>query len=220
MDSTSLKDYYYVLGIEPESSTKEIKKAYHRLALQYHPDKNPSYSECTRFKTILEAYENLSMMHRESSMIRDITSGEYYQKEFHRVPQLAQSNQRELTKPYPSLEDFGWHDPQDIHPEAYGNSENSFNKSDGRDIGARREEIARGLDPEPQFCLRYERFDGYDDSASPIQQVNITRSNFELKQLSPLRALLFFARSKALECVVGKLGQESGYVERSIDSTG
>lgn len=56
------RDYYEVLGISRSSSAGEIKKAYRRLALKYHPDRNPSNrDEATdNFKEISEAYEVLS----------------------------------------------------------------------------------------------------------------------------------------------------------------
>lgn len=55
------KDYYQILGIHPSSSAIEIKKKYRRLALKYHPDKNPGDPIAeTVFKEIAEAYEILS----------------------------------------------------------------------------------------------------------------------------------------------------------------
>ncbi len=55
------KDYYQVLGVEKKSSEKEIKKAFRRLARQYHPDVNPDNPQAEeRFKEINEAYEVLS----------------------------------------------------------------------------------------------------------------------------------------------------------------
>lgn len=55
------KDYYKVLGVNPDASEKEIKSAYRRLARKYHPDVNPNDPQAEeRFKEINEAYEVLS----------------------------------------------------------------------------------------------------------------------------------------------------------------
>ena len=54
------KDYYQVLGLEKKVSGAEIKKAYRKLALKWHPDKNKSAEAEKRFKEINQAYEVLS----------------------------------------------------------------------------------------------------------------------------------------------------------------
>ncbi|XP_043940483.1 dnaJ homolog subfamily B member 1 [Protopterus annectens] len=54
------KDYYKILGIQKGSSDEEIKKAYRKQALKYHPDKNKSPGAEEKFKEIAEAYDVLS----------------------------------------------------------------------------------------------------------------------------------------------------------------
>ncbi|UYZ62420.1 J domain-containing protein [Hymenobacter weizhouensis] len=55
------KDYYQTLGVEKNATTDQIKKAYRKLARQYHPDVNPNNPEAERkFKEINEAHEVLS----------------------------------------------------------------------------------------------------------------------------------------------------------------
>ncbi|MCE3230087.1 MAG: molecular chaperone DnaJ [Alphaproteobacteria bacterium] len=54
------QDYYELLGVSRSSAADEIKKAYRKLAMKYHPDKNPGNKEAeTKFKEISEAYEVL-----------------------------------------------------------------------------------------------------------------------------------------------------------------
>jgi curved DNA-binding protein len=55
------KDYYQVLGVSRSASTEEIRKAYRKLAMQYHPDRNPGDKQSEeRFKEINEAYQVLN----------------------------------------------------------------------------------------------------------------------------------------------------------------
>jgi molecular chaperone DnaJ len=55
------RDYYEVLGVEKNATADQIKKAYRRKAIEYHPDKNPGNKEAEdKFKEAAEAYEVLS----------------------------------------------------------------------------------------------------------------------------------------------------------------
>ncbi|WP_415063627.1 DnaJ C-terminal domain-containing protein [Bdellovibrio sp.] len=57
----SKKDFYSILGVARSASPEEIKKAYRKLAMQYHPDKNPGDKKAEeKFKEISEAYDTLS----------------------------------------------------------------------------------------------------------------------------------------------------------------
>jgi len=60
--SNDSNDYYKILGLEKNATEKEIKKAYRKLALKWHPDKNPNNREEAeeKFKKINEAYSILS----------------------------------------------------------------------------------------------------------------------------------------------------------------
>ena len=67
MDTKNKRDYYEVLGVEKNASDTEIKKAYRRLAMKYHPDQNPGDKEAEeKFKEVNEAYEVLSNAEKKS----------------------------------------------------------------------------------------------------------------------------------------------------------
>jgi DnaJ-class molecular chaperone len=56
-----MSDYYNILGVNKTATSDEIKKAYRKLAIKYHPDKNPGDKSAEeKFKEISEAYEVLS----------------------------------------------------------------------------------------------------------------------------------------------------------------
>ena len=53
------RDYYTVLGVERTATKQEIKKAFRKMALKYHPDKNPGQDTTKKFREVAEAYEVL-----------------------------------------------------------------------------------------------------------------------------------------------------------------
>ena len=70
------KDYYSILGLSKTASVEEIKKAYRKKALEFHPDKNREANAEERFKEIGEAYEILSDSDKRSMYDRCGQSGQ------------------------------------------------------------------------------------------------------------------------------------------------
>lgn len=71
-----MKNYYYFLGVSPQASMEEIKTAYRKLSLKYHPDKNNNdefFSE--RFKQLQEAYEALISQENRTSYDQILKNG-------------------------------------------------------------------------------------------------------------------------------------------------
>ncbi len=79
------KDYYKILEVEPNATAEQIKKSYRRLAMTYHPDRNPDNPEAEdKFKDISEAYEVLSNAEKRKKfdLMRDgkNNTGDFYKK--------------------------------------------------------------------------------------------------------------------------------------------
>jgi curved DNA-binding protein len=86
----NFRNYYEILGVSPEASSEEIKKAFRRLALQYHPDRNPGDKTAEdKFKDISEAYEVLYNADKRSQYDK---LGHFWQKQgFNRKTAAAAS---------------------------------------------------------------------------------------------------------------------------------
>jgi DnaJ-class molecular chaperone len=66
------EDPYVMLGLPPGATKKQIKKAYHRCAMRFHPDKNPNDPEAgKKFKQIQWAYERLRQDKRLKNVLTD-----------------------------------------------------------------------------------------------------------------------------------------------------
>ena len=64
----SKRDYYDVLGVSKNASDTELKKAFKKLAMKYHPDRNPDDdSAADKFKEAAEAYDVLSDPQKKST---------------------------------------------------------------------------------------------------------------------------------------------------------
>ncbi|MFC1894907.1 molecular chaperone DnaJ [Candidatus Dependentiae bacterium] len=84
------KDYYEILGISKTSTPNEIKKAYRKLALKYHPDKNPDNKEAEdKFKEATEAYEVLSNTEKRTRYDRFGHSGMHGGSDYHQYSDFS-----------------------------------------------------------------------------------------------------------------------------------
>jgi molecular chaperone DnaJ len=119
------RDYYEILGVERTVDAEEIKKAYRKLAVKYHPDKNPGdHTAEERFKELGEAYEALSDPQKRAA----------YDQYGHAAFDPRQRANR----------GGGFHDPFDIFREAFGGGgggsifENLFGGGGGERSGPQR----------------------------------------------------------------------------------
>ncbi|XP_066591006.1 dnaJ homolog subfamily B member 6-like isoform X2 [Prorops nasuta] len=107
-------DYYRVLEISRTATGVEIKKAYRKLALRWHPDKNPENLEEAnkKFKEISEAYEVLS----------DDKKRRVYDQYGKDGLQMPGSKRRHEDEFYTHFETFAFRDPEDVFREFFGGS--------------------------------------------------------------------------------------------------
>jgi molecular chaperone DnaJ len=148
---TAKRDYYEVLGVSRSSSEEEIKKAYRKLAVKYHPDKNPGDKSAEeKFKEVSEAYEVLSNPEKRSAYDR------FGHGAFHQSGGGA---------------GFGGHDPFEVFREVFGGG-NVFGSifEEAFDMGGERSARGRGSD------LRYDLHITFEEAARGCEkEISITR---------------------------------------------
>src|SRR3984957_383178 len=138
------RDYYEVLCVERTVETEEIKKSYRRLAIKFHPDKNPGDKEAEeKFKELGEAYEALSDPQKRAA----------YDQYGHAAFDPRQRAGR----------GGGFHDPADIFREVFGGGGSIFDELFG---GGRQDptQPQRGSD------LRYDMEIGFEEAANGCEK--------------------------------------------------
>src|SRR3990170_2783482 len=103
-----MENYYRILGIDHSASAAQIRAAYKKLAMRYHPDHNPGSKEAEEmFKVVNEAYHTLSdslKKSRHDARINSVFSEEAYRREVNRMKyyqwQRAQQKHYRIDKDY------------------------------------------------------------------------------------------------------------------------
>jgi len=90
------RDYYEILGVDRKASADDIKTAYRKLAMQYHPDRNKAADAEERFKEISEAY----------AVLEDQTKRQQYDQDGHAGIDMRYSQEDIFKDAAPDIEDI------------------------------------------------------------------------------------------------------------------
>ncbi len=103
------KDYYKILGVEKTATLEQIKSAYKKLAMQYHPDKNPNNKESeNKFKEINEAYQVLSDPEKRSKYDNLNSSWSTFNQSGNKTSDFNWKEWFAGRQPEPQIDDFGF----------------------------------------------------------------------------------------------------------------
>src|SRR6185503_12070526 len=150
------RDYYEVLGVAREATDEEIKKSYRKLAIKFHPDKNPGDKAAEeKFKEVGEAYEALSDPQKRAA--------------YDQYGHDAFDSRRRA-----SGRGGGFHDPFDVFREAFGGGgvEDIFEQFFGG--GSRRDPSG----PERGSNLRYDMELEFEEAANGVEkEITLTKAD-------------------------------------------
>ncbi len=149
------RDYYEILGVSRGASGDEIKKAYRKLAVKYHPDKNPGdHAAEEKFKELGEAYEALSDPQRRAA-----------------YDQFGHSAFDPRARAGRGAPGGGFHDPFDIFREVFGGGGSIFDEFFGG--GGRRHDPTQ---PQRGDDLRYDLEISFEEAALGCEkEVSVTK---------------------------------------------
>ncbi len=139
------RDYYEVLGVEKGASADEIKKAYRRLAKQYHPDVNKDKESVQKFKEVSEAYEVLSDPDKRAQYDRFGHAGPEQQYDFGGM---------DFHRAREAFEEFGFGGWEDIFDMFFG--QGGSPRGGGATAGQQRSRVQRGEDLEYRLKISLE----------------------------------------------------------------
>jgi curved DNA-binding protein len=170
------RDYYSILGITKSADAAEIKKAYRKLAVKLHPDKNPNDKKAEeRFKEVNEAYEVLSDPENRKKY-------DLYGENWNRVNEGNQGGQSRGTRHSPGGEPFQFEgDASDFFGQGSGYSDifgEFFRQSGGSGQGRRSNGKFRGQDLQSELSITLE--EAYS-GASKTFQLNGQNIRIQLK---------------------------------------